>query len=930
MAEQLREYLIRVRDLENHVVGAAFLAAPRTVITCAHVVARAFGQPDEIDHAPEGKVRLDFPRLRGAPTIEARVVSWQPVGSEPGDIAVLELIDDLPDGTAPARLMRGVQVWRHPFNVLGFPEGYDDGVIATGTLLGALGAGWVQMDQHHDTAYRVEAGFSGAPVFDEVLNGVVGMTVAADASPDIRSAFMLPAETLFEIWPALADRSILASPYRSLRPFDESDVSVFFGREAFVRDRLLPATQQNALVAVVVGSSGSGKTSVVLAGLLPALHKDPNWTSGMFRPDERPFHSIAATLSRWLSPELGEVDALAESVNLGDRFARGELHIRDVVDRLDEKRGGSAKRYVLVADEFEKLFTLCSDALLRDRFLAELAEVVTHERARQSPTTTIVITMRADFLQQALDHALFAEVLQDSTHFLGAMTHDELTDAIVKPAEALGVTFAEGLVERIIEDLGPEPGRLPLLQFALALLWAEQNGEQLTHGAYEAIGQVEGALAEHAEAVFNRLGDEDQERARRLMVQLVEPGSAVLTRRVARKGELGDAEWSLAQQFSFDRLVIIGRDEGTGAETVDLIHEALIVHWQRLRDWIYADREFREWQERIRARADHWLESGRDQDELLQGAALADAEERMATRPSDLGADERKMIEASVVKRDAVIKRQLRDARRKQWAAIGFGVIALVALGSFYAAVTNAYDFDPVAYILGSRQVLDQNPMVALAGGETLVGVGSEDSTGEPGEIPAQTVNVAPFAIQKYEVSNAQFRQCHLAGACSEPLVQTYWADRANDTLPIVEADAFQAADFCAWLNARLPDTFEWEHAARGTDGRPWPWGSEPPTDTRANLGIDAELVSVDRLADGATIGSQIFNLVGNASEWTRSTVFDGGLPPVGEWDGRARDVELIVRGASAGALMSRITESTPALPTHLEQVGFRCARSTA
>lgn len=943
MAEQVREYLLRVRDVDNRVVGAAFLAGPGTVVTCAHVVARAMGKPDDLADPPPDLVRVDFPRLRGSPHLDARVVAWRAGGESPGDIAVLELTSSPPEGAAPARLMRGVKVWRHAFNVLGFPEGYDDGVIATGTLLGAQGAGWIQMDQYHDTAYRVESGFSGAPVFDEVLNGVVGMTVAADVADQVRSAYMQPADVLLEVWPQLADRSIVASPYRSLRPFAESDADVFFGREAFVRDRLLPATRQAALVAVVVGSSGSGKTSVVFAGLLPALKKDPVWSVGTFRPDERPFHGLATPLVRWLDPDLSEVDGLAESVKLGDRLARAELRLEDVVTRLAEKSGDRGERYLLVADEFEKLFTLSQERQVPDQFLAALADVVSHERQLRTPTLTIVITMRADFMQQALDHPAFAAVLQDSTHFLGAMTREELRDAIVKPAATLDVEFADGLVDRIIDDVGTEPGRLPLLQFAMTLLWTEQEQGRLTHAAYESIGQVEGALAKHAEGVFDRLNAESQALCRRLFVQLVQPGPIADTRRVARRSEFGNAEWALAQQLSYDRLVIVGRDDATGAETVEVIHEALIGNWDRLRAWIDADRDFRAWQERTRSRAVDWQTAGREESELLRGAALAEAEERLAQRGGDLGTDERELIEASIAERTreeaekaAGIQRQLRTARRRQWAAIGFAVVALIAVVSMYAAITSAYEFDPVAFVFGPRQVLGQDPMVDLPGGSMIFGTDSENALRDQGEAPLATMTLAPFAIQQYEVSTAQFRTCHLAGSCGEPALQTYWQDSAYDDFPIVYVTATQAQEFCVWLGARLPDTYEWENAARGNEGRPWPWGDGSPED-HANVSpldssSDAELVYVRQMPEGASIGTGIFNLVGNASEWTVNTLVpdgESGLRLGDVWNGDPM-VDLAVRGARTGMPISRVTEiDIQRADQEYEFIGFRCVRST-
>ena len=159
--------------------------------------------------------------------------------------------------------------------------------------------------------------------------------------------------------------------------------------------------------------------------------------------------------------------------------------------------------------------------------------------------------MRADFLYQALAHRPFSDVLQDATQLLGPMTREELRDAIVEPATALDVTFQDGLVDRILDDVGDDPGRLPLLQFALALLWAEQTSHELTHAAYERIGEVSGALVRHAGTVFGQLTEQERELAHRLFIQLVQPGTpGKETRRLAARSELTPGEWDLAQRLS--------------------------------------------------------------------------------------------------------------------------------------------------------------------------------------------------------------------------------------------------------------------------------------------------------------------------------------------------------------------------------------------
>ena len=293
----------------------------------------------------------------------------------------------------------------------------------------------------------------------------------------------------------------------------------------------------------------------------------------------------------------------------------------------------------------------------------------------------MVLTLRADFLGHTLEHPGLAQALQGRNLLIGRMTRPQLRQAIEGPV-AGHVTFEAGLVERILDDVGTEPGNLPLLEFALTLLWEQQVDRLLTHAAYEALGGVDGALARYAEQVYeSELAGPEQEQARRLLVQLVRPGEATdHTRRVARRSELDEARWFVAQQLATTRLVVTGRDE-SGDETVEIVHEALIAGWDRLREWIEADRAFRVWQERLRGALAEWERTGHDTGMLLRGTALAEAERWLEQRPNDISSAERSFIDASRT-------HQHRGVRRLRAAAavlatllaltLGFGAFALV------------------------------------------------------------------------------------------------------------------------------------------------------------------------------------------------------------------------------------------------------------
>ena len=238
----------------------------------------------------------------------------------------------------------------------------------------------------------------------------------------------------------------------------------------------------------------------------------------------------------------------------------------------------------------------------------------------------VLLTLRADFMGQALAHRPFADALQEGSLMLGPMNRTELQAAVEKPAELQGAAFESGLIPRILDDVGEEPGNLPLLEFALSLLWERIDQGWLTHDAYDEIGRVDGALARYAEEVYEALSLEHQLAAQRIFIQLVQPGEGTEdTRRVARRSELGEGNWPLVQYLADKRLVVTGRD-AAGQETVEVVHEALIRSWQRLRDWIEEDRAFRVWQEGLRAAMRQWQASDQDAGGLLRGAPLVTAE----------------------------------------------------------------------------------------------------------------------------------------------------------------------------------------------------------------------------------------------------------------------------------------------------------------
>jgi signal transduction histidine kinase len=228
------------------------------------------------------------------------------------------------------------------------------------------------------------------------------------------------------------------------------------------------------------------------------------------------------------------------------------------------------------------------------------------------------------------------------------MTRQELRDAIKRPAEKLKIQVGGELIERILGTVGKEPGYLPLLEFALTLLWKKQQESELTLTAYEEIGGVEQSLAAYADEVYRGLREEKQRQAQQIFVQLVQPGEGTEdTRRVATRVEIGEENWNLVVHLADARLIVSGRDEAVGVETVEIVHEALIGGWRRLHEWIETHRVFRIWQERLRAAIRQWEGSGRDEGALLRGVLLTEAEGWMAQRLDMITPAEQAFIQVS-------------------------------------------------------------------------------------------------------------------------------------------------------------------------------------------------------------------------------------------------------------------------------------------
>ncbi|WP_217241591.1 helix-turn-helix domain-containing protein [Streptomyces sp. AC555_RSS877] len=429
------------------------------------------------------------------------------------------------------------------------------------------------------------------------------------------------------------------APYRGLARFEPGDRDRFFGRDRLVAD--LAGLAREHRFAALVGTSGSGKSSLLRAGLIPALQ---NETSPTARP----------AAIRILTP--GE---------------NPTAHA-DTLIPLD----GDADTWVMI-DQFEEIFTLCQDPDQRTQFIDLLLTAL-----QPDSHLRVVIAVRADFYGHCVEHRYLADALRTANLLVAPMTPEELREAIVKPAAADGLTLERALTSRVVADVVDEPGGLPLMSHVLLETWRRRRGKTLTLKGYEAAGGVHGAIAHTAEHLYTQLSPEQAALTRRLLLRLIVPGEGAHdTRRPAQRTELatcGPASADIAlvlDHLARARLVTLDDD------TVDLAHEALITSWPRLHTWIERDRELLRQHRRLTEAATTWDQLNRDPGALYRGTQLALAKETFTPERQDhLTPVEQSFLTASLDTRRHEQRTAARTTRRLRTLASALAVLLVMAI----------------------------------------------------------------------------------------------------------------------------------------------------------------------------------------------------------------------------------------------------------
>jgi WD40 repeat protein/type II secretory pathway predicted ATPase ExeA len=485
------------------------------------------------------------------------------------------------------------------------------------------------------------------------------------------------------------------NPYKGLRAFDEADADDFFGRRQLIAQLIERLSEDDfyARFLAVVGPSGSGKSSVVKAGLIPALKRgavygSQNWFYMSMNPNIHPLEELQHALMSIAAKPVYNLESLLRNDPNGlSKAVEAVLpdHPEDVM---------------LVIDQFEEVFTQAVDQQEAQHFMRLIQSAVTDSESR----VWVILTLRADFYDRPLMQPALSQLMRQRTEVVIPFTPQELEEAITAPLYATGVTMEQGLVAAIIADVSEQPGALPMLEYMLTELFERRDGSILTLAAYQRLGGTLGALASRADEIYRALSSELQPMARQLFLRLVTLGEGTEdTRRRALLSEVQSVAPGIQHVidvFDQSRLLTFDRDPLTREPSVEIAHEALIREWKRLQNWLDESRSDVRLQRLLAQEAANWVNANRDDSYLLRDARLAQFEEW--TTRTDLAltplektfldtslAHQRQVAQDEAVRREREIRLEQSSAMRSRLLAIAV-VVAFIGLGLTLFAMNRA------------------------------------------------------------------------------------------------------------------------------------------------------------------------------------------------------------------------------------------------
>ncbi|MEO1286910.1 MAG: WD40 repeat domain-containing protein, partial [Chloroflexota bacterium] len=470
------------------------------------------------------------------------------------------------------------------------------------------------------------------------------------------------------------------NPYKGLRAFEAADEGTFFGREDLVNHLVAGFEQPENRFLALIGPSGSGKSSVVRAGLIPTLSRgavsnSDRWFYSTMIPSDNPFRELRQAILKvaMIAPEKWGNDL--------------EADVRGLHKLLNHILPNDGSDLLLFIDQFEEVFTLEDDESRREMFLNSLWFAVNQPNSR----LRLIITLRADFYDRPLHYPQFGQMLKEYTEVVLPLSLRALESTIVGPADYVGLEIEPALKTAILNDVHNQPGTLPLLQYALTELYERKSADEvaLTYDAYLSIGGIEGALAQRAEEIYATLTPDEQAIVRKLFLRIIaiDDNGTVTRRRVLlsemRQGiQHPELLEKVLNAFSDYRLLTNDLDQTTRTPTIEVAHEALIKGWAQLSQWIEQNRFALQKRQELRVDVDRWLASERDKSYLATGSRLIEFEGIVNNDLLSLRDEEREYINSSILLRAEEANRQRRTTnilRVFSTVALLFFILALVA-----------------------------------------------------------------------------------------------------------------------------------------------------------------------------------------------------------------------------------------------------------
>ena len=461
------------------------------------------------------------------------------------------------------------------------------------------------------------------------------------ADPYVRRHLPTHADLAGQIYRFLSDPQfprVDVCPYPGLAAFREDEAPLFFGRNDLIKNILVNIDEQASSggFLLLVGPSGVGKSSLISAGVTASVRRgeipgSSHWPTFAITPTAEPVRSLAHALERVTHLPVSQMAAL---------LSAGPTAVAQTVRDLLRNRHGDEQHtpLLLVVDQFEELFTYCSDEQERQTFLDLLTSLAA---PAPQPAALVVLALRADFYAYALSYPQLRDTLANRQIPVGPMSETQMREAIVEPARSVGLELEPGLTERLLRDMGTgvrddfasdQGMSLPLLAHALRTIWFQRREMTLTLNSYMATGGVASMVATSAEGVFARLDAPQRAAARTVFLRLISIGSGsdVASRRWPRAALLSSSADAAETAYVINQFAQVGL-LSVSADSVQITHDALLYAWPRLRHWIEGDREAHRIRQHIEEAARAWLDHGREPDLLVRGSILADAEFLMAT-----------------------------------------------------------------------------------------------------------------------------------------------------------------------------------------------------------------------------------------------------------------------------------------------------------